>query len=329
MTERDETTSDHETPSSEGASARGQRGGDPSRWEWWVRSALGLAGLLAILWGIVGMGLGDTSLYVHVFGLPICGALTLPVALWGVMRTVFRPPVFRWRRGVGFVALLAVGILGNVPMFAVPLSTSEWTPDRAYRLPFEGQWYTLAGGPDVERNYHATTAPYRWGYDFTPLEEGKRYEGEGDSLESYYCYQRPVLAPVGGEVVQLEGELEDKPPGEFDSGSVLGNHVVLHVADGVYLFVAHLAQNSVEVDPGETVERGDQLGTCGNSGRALEPHVHVHLQDRLDFPVAQSLPLPFSHYRVNGEVVERGMPIGEGEGGTPEGEYVEYVGARP
>lgn len=329
MTDASETTPE-ETPrdAGDGDSYDSRYTNDPSRWEWWVRAAFGLAGLFALVWGLVWLRIEEVSLYLHIFGLPVCGGLTLPIALWGVMRTVFRPPLFQWRRGVGFAVLLVVGIFGNVPMFGVPLATSDWESERPYRLPFDGEWKTLAGGPSVERNYHATTAPYRWGYDFAPVEGGARYQGEGDSVEDYYCYGRPVLAPTTGEVVQLEDDRDDMPPGEFDEGSVLGNHVVLRIEEGVYLFVAQMAKGSIAVDPTETVERGEKLGECGNSGRALEPHVHVHLQDRVTFPVAQSLPLRFSNYRADGEFVASGMPLGEDEGGTPEGQRVEYVGPR-
>jgi hypothetical protein len=306
-----------------GSSPRAPDGGVSAGWEWWIWTAGVLAVALVAAWGVVLARLGPPSLYTQIFIVPIVGGLTLPVIFWGLVKTVFNPPLVRTSRLVGFALLVGIGLFGTVPMFPVPLATADWQTERSFRLPFDSEWYTLAGGPALERNYHATTAAYRWGYDFAPVEEGSRFEGEGVELSDYYCVGEPVVAPADGEVVRVEQGREDFPPREFDEESVLGNHVALRIEEGVYLFVAHLRQDSVPVEVSETVERGDKLGECGNSGRAVEPHVHIHLQDRNQFPVAQGLPLRFSGYWANGESVDRGMPLGEGEGGEPAGQMVE------
>ncbi len=304
--------------------SRPRRGGDGRDGvEWWVRIAALLAVLLAAAWGVVLARLGTTSLYAHIFVIPVVGGLTLPVILWGLIKTVFNPPLVRFWRMVGFGLLLGVGFFGTVPMFPVPLATADRESETEFRVPFDGEWVTLAGGRVMARNYHATTAAYRWGYDFAPLEDGKRFEGEGEELSDYACFGRPVLAPAAGDVVVARDDRKDYPPREFDETSALGNHVVLRVDDGVYLFVAHLREGSLEVEPTDRVERGEPLGECGNSGRAVEPHVHVHLQDRASFPLAQSLPLRFSNYLADGEPVDRGMPRGEGREGVPAGTMVE------
>lgn len=323
--ESDESAARHDAPS-EGESARSSTLERPL--EYWVRAAAILSAAFAVAWGLALGPFGETSLYLHIFGIPILGGMTLPVALWGVMRTVFRPPVFRWSRLAGFGLLLTVGYFGNVPVFAAPAGDVDWGSTHDYRLPFDGEWTTLAGGPEVARNYHATTAAYRWGYDFAPTRDGERARSESpDALSEYYCWGEPVVSPAGGEVVKYENDREDFPPREFDESSVFGNHVVVRVDAGEFLYVGHLQEGSVRVEPGDAVERGERLGTCGNSGRAVEPHVHVHLQDRLEFPVARSLPLRFSNYRVAGEGrVDRGMPEGRGSGGEPPGDRVEYLG---
>jgi hypothetical protein len=58
----------------------------------------------------------------------------------------------------------------------------------------------------------------------------------------------------------------------------------------------------------------------------VRPHLQIHLQDRLSFPIARGLPLRFSDLRIDGERVEDGMPRGEAEGGGPPGQTVEHVG---
>jgi hypothetical protein len=286
---------------------------------------MGLAALAAIVWGYIIVGGGRWSVAAHVFVVPVLGGLTLPIAFWGIIKTVFNPPLVQIRRAAGFGILIATAVFCTVPMFPAPVSTDGWTSEHTYRLPFEGTWYTTAGGPTLERNYHATTAAYRWGYDFTLREDGKRFAGEGDDLEDYYCWGETLLAPVAGTVIRLEGSLKDMPPREFDETSALGNHIVIEVGPKEYLFMAHLKKESLKVDVGQRVEPGTPVAECGNSGRAVQPHVHVHLQNRASFPLAESLPLRFSDYRADGDVVEKGMPLGAGEGGTPEGQRVTPV----
>lgn len=299
---------------------------DPDRsWELWTLVAFGLAGVAVVAWGLVLARLGGPSLAAYVRVIPIVGLLTLPVAIWGVFRSAMATPALTARRALGFATILVVGVFCNVPMFAVPLSTEGWESEQTFRLPFDGEWYTLAGGPTVGRNYHAKTPAYRWGYDFAPVRDGSRFAAEGEALEEYYCWGEPVLAPASGEVVGRNTGNDDTAPGDYEQAPILGNHLIVRVSEGVYLFVAHLKRESIEVETGETVERGEPVGECGSSGQALAPHVHVHLQNSADFPFAEGLPLRFSEYRADGEIVERGMPRGGLPGGEPEGERVEPV----
>lgn len=292
-------------------------------WELWTQVSVLMAAFAVVGWGIVWLRLGTLSIYTHAFGLSALGFLTLPVIFWGLVKSMFNRPVLRRPRVIAFVLLLGVSFFCSQPRFAVPLSTEGWTSAHRYRLPFQGAWVTTAGGDSTRTNYHAMTATYRWGYDFTPLVDGARHRGAGDKLEDYACFGQPVLAPVAGKVHELENEHPDNAPQTFDEESVLGNYVVLRVDEGEYLYVAHLKQHSIALQAGQTVQAGDKLGECGNSGRAWVPHVHVHLQNSAEFPVAESLPLKFSNYLANGEPVQLGMPLGSTNPEKPLGQQVE------
>lgn len=302
--------------------------------EWWARVGLALVGVAVVNWVVIYLRLGEPSVIAHAFLTPAIGWLTLPVVVWGVMTTVRNKPIYRHSRTLAFGLLLGVAFLGNSPLFAVPLSTESFESEHRYHLPFEGEWVTTAGG-EIETNYHATNPFYRWGYDFTVVRDGSRFAGEGSKLEDYHCFGEPVLAPVDGEVVLVRDARPDAAAREFDPNSILGNVVVLKVDEAEYLFVAHLKEGSVPVEEGDEVSRGEQIGACGNSGRAVEPHVHVHLQNSADFPsettqgfaAAESLPLRFVDYLADGAEVELGMPVG-GTAEEPLGERVEPMGAR-
>lgn len=76
----------------------------------------------------------------------------------------------------------------------------------------------------------------------------------------------PVTASDAGYVV-LAG-------GGWNSG--YGNYVVVDHGNGFTTLYAHL--NSVFVKPGETVSRGQQIGTMGNTGNSTGPHLHFEIR---------------------------------------------------
>lgn len=283
---------------------------DDTGWELWAKLGMGLLLVQALAFGMAFLRLGQPSVYAWAIVIPMMGFLTFPFSFWGLIRSIFQPPLFRRSRMFGFLALIVVGILGNSPIFPAPVSTMTWESEHRYELPFDGEWATLAGGMEKATNHHVVSPSHRFAYSFVPVVDGKRYEGRGEALEDHYCYGRPVYAPVDGVAIQVVGGEEDHEPGSYDPSQVLGNHVVLKVDEGEYLFVAHMKRGSLKVKAGDEVARGDQIGECGNSGRSFTPHVHVHLQNKRAFPIAEGLPLRFSDYVGDGEPVAKGMPRG-------------------
>ncbi|WP_210417307.1 M23 family metallopeptidase [Cellulomonas sp. Y8] len=131
--------------------------------------------------------------------------------------------------------------------------------------------------------------------------------------ERFVGFGRPVLAPVGGTVVRAhDGEPDHggrRSPltllhyalgqaGRLRRGiaAVAGNHVVVARADGACVAVAHLRAGSVRVRVGQAVAAGEPIGTCGCSGNATEPHVHLQAMDGPDPARARGLPLAFEAY---------------------------------
>lgn len=283
---------------------------DQDRWELWAKLAVGLAALMVLAWVLVAAKLGTLSVQIHAMLIPTLAVATLPFMALGLIRALLRPPAIRRSRVIGFTLLIATAYVGKEPMIAPPLATADWTTDVPHRLPFDGEWLTISGGDDASRNAKATTAAFRWAYDFTKLEDGARHTLDGKNLEDWACWGEAVLAPAPGKVVVAIDNILDNPPGELVSNSVFGNHVVLKVAGDEYLYLAHLQRGSLAVEAGDEVAAGAPLGKCGNSGRTIEPHLHVHAQDRLGFPIAQGLPLRFDAFFADGKRVEDAMPVG-------------------
>jgi hypothetical protein len=144
-------------------------------------------------------------------------------------------------------------------------------------------------------NYHAITPDQRWAYDLLV----EPYLSGSSELADYGCYGVPVLAPASGHVTRAHDGEPDQVPGQVSNNftAPLGNHVIIELPTGTYLVLAHLREGSVVVETGDTVEEGQPLGECGNSGNTSEPHIHIHhqRQDPTEFPInfANGLPLYF------------------------------------
>lgn len=188
--------------------------------------------------------------------------------------------------------------------FPYDLESSE--PAVTVRLPSNEPLRVGWGGDQVSTNYHAAFPDQRWAYDLLvePAAHGS------DKLEDYGCYGTTVVAPASARVHLATDGAPDHTPGRIsgDVENATGNTVVLRLATGTYLVIAHLKPGSVRVRAGDDVEEGEPIGLCGNSGNTSEPHIHIHHQ-RQDpastvANVAEGLPL---YFRDHG-----GVPMPEG-----------------
>jgi murein DD-endopeptidase MepM/ murein hydrolase activator NlpD len=144
--------------------------------------------------------------------------------------------------------------------------------------------------------------------DMLIYRDGVTHSGEAGTLESYHCWGEPILSPGAGTVVTVTNDLPDNPIGRTDPQHPAGNHVVIDLGNSEFAFLAHMQEGSITVSEGETVETGDKLGLCGNSGNTSEPHLHMHLQTTPDLTRGEGLPAQFVDYVANGEAVARGEP---------------------
>lgn len=242
-------------------------------------------------------------------------ALTLAAILvmgYGVLHSSRTRAAWTRGRAAGYGCLVAISGLPIVAYTTYPSSRDSRPSEVRFRLPLDGPVLVRWGGPTREVNYHVFAPPERWAYDLHVVRGGRSFEGDGTSVTDYFAYGMPVLAPAAGIVRAVSDGAGDTPVG----GRVAwwrscGNHVVIDVAPGEFLFLCHLLRGSIAVDLGERVMPGQPVGRVGNSGRSSEPHVHVHLQTTPDVELGEGVPLLFHGYLDDdGRVVERGMPTG-------------------
>lgn len=181
----------------------------------------------------------------------------------------------------------------------------------SYRLPLDGTWTVVNGS--LEREYSHSWFPVnqRYAYDFVVTDDdGHSATVEGPTaVENYYCYDEPVLAPADGTVVDAS---ESDPEANHGGGlshllkrDIRGNYVVIQHAPDEYSSLVHLVPGSVAVEPGDHVERGQQIGRCGHSGNSSEPHLHFQVQDHPNFATAASLPITFDGVETESPWLER------------------------
>ena len=145
----------------------------------------------------------------------------------------------------------------------------------AISLPFSGFWKISQGFDDTITH----KGPWKHGVDFIVVDEAdNQSEGPTGKLTSYYAFNKPVLSPVSGTVVAVKNTMEDNDPGSVNRQDNWGNHVVIYDYRGFYVKICHLKKGSVIPGKGMTVEPGEMIGRCGNSGYSPFPHIHLQVQ---------------------------------------------------
>jgi hypothetical protein len=124
--------------------------------------------------------------------------------------------------------------------------------------------------------------PQRFAIDWMRLDRKHRaWVGDPARLSSYRSYGQRLIAVAAGKVVVARDELPDQPPPNIQTPpyvqDLVGNHVVLRVAPGIFVTYAHMVPGSVRVHDGERVRRGQAVGRLGNSGNSATPHLHLQV----------------------------------------------------
>lgn len=171
-------------------------------------------------------------------------------------------------------------------------------------LPFSGKWSVWQGF----NGSWTHKGNWKYAYDFIITDEkGNSYKNDGTSLDHFYCYKKPVLAPIRGRVVKVVNSLQDNDVGKVDKVNNWGNLVIIQSEDHYYVELSHLSPGSVKCREGDWVERGSFIGACGNSGYSPQPHIHIQVQKEESIG-AYSLPFSFISYAIKSIAYSHGNP---------------------
>lgn len=190
-----------------------------------------------------------------------------------------------------------------------PMKFLNYRTKTRLRLPFSGLWYVAAGGRNINTNHHAVSADQRFAFDFLIKKEGFTFHDDGRRNEDYFCYDNEIVSPGSGIIIEVVNNIHENRPGEFSNAHAAGNYIIINHENGEYSILAHLRKGSIAVQPGDKVEAGQFLGRCGNSGHAIQAHLHYHLQNGPVLFKGEGLPVQFESYNADGKDIEQGEPL--------------------
>ena len=119
----------------------------------------------------------------------------------------------------------------------------------------------VARVPKVLPSLHASRSiSSRFGNRRDPFTKRLRFHG---GLDISAAHGSPVLATARGTVVEAKWD-----------GSY-GNYVKIDHGNGYETLYGHMSKLTVK--PGDVVNRGDQIGKVGSTGRSTAPHIHYEI----------------------------------------------------
>lgn len=162
-----------------------------------------------------------------------------------------------------------------------------------------GSFYVVEGGnsPLINNHHHFFPLPEKYSVELVKLDKMGKYASSffPDELSAFEIYGEKVYSPCSGIVASVVDSFPDLRPSELkDQQDIfLGNTVTIE-HEGIQVVLACLKQNSIVVQPGDTIESGNIVAEVGNSGFiggpfnvTLEPHLHINASrksERENFP---------------------------------------------
>ncbi len=116
----------------------------------------------------------------------------------------------------------------------------------------------------------------------------------------------PIVAPAAGTVTLADPDLF------FEGGTIFLDH-----GDGLVSVFMHLS--AVDVEAGQFVEQGEQIGAVGNTGRSTGPHLHWGLKYRDLFYIDPAVALALEPLAVASAEDDEGASDAVSEGGAENG----------
>ncbi len=121
---------------------------------------------------------------------------------------------------------------------------------------------------------------------------GHSQPGALDFTKGYDTYNQPIYAVKSGTVSIAKGGCTTGQIGNMCNGGY-GNYVEIDHGSGYQTLYAHMIPGSIQVSPGQQVEKGDVIGYVGSTGNSSGPHLHFEVrQNEVSKPVENYFYIP-------------------------------------
>jgi murein DD-endopeptidase MepM/ murein hydrolase activator NlpD len=155
------------------------------------------------------------------------------------------------------------------------------------------------GDPRARPADYAYRLPYRAGKTFAVLQGfhgAYSHRGSNEFAVDFDCpVATAVLATRPGLVVASNAAAQGAGTTPDFLEYARTNFVLVLHDDGTLGEYMHLAPSSIEVAPGQRVERGQELALSGNTGFSSTPHLHFQVMTAADDGIsARSFPIRFA-----------------------------------
>ena len=187
-------------------------------------------------------------------------------------------------------------------VISAPLRGSGWVAVNACCQPSSHRSFVLAANGGL-------VTPEVFAIDWIQVRDGRLAEGDGSANDQWFGHGEPIFAAASGQVVSAVNDKPEVPPGIGlnDNPTIqtttdfAGNHVLIRIRRGVYALYAHMIPGSIQVQVGDHVETGQQLGLLGNTGNTSAPHLHFGLIDGPGVLSSDSLPFVIDRFTFEGQ----------------------------
>lgn len=159
-------------------------------------------------------------------------------------------------------------------------------------LPFWGNWNITQGHSGSIT--HQAEWKHAWDFEIKD-ETNKTYCNAGVNNEDFYSFNKPIIAPAEGIVEEVVNSIDDNKIGDVNLNENWGNTIIIKHTPTLYSKLSHLKKDSIKVNIGDFVKKGEIIAACGNTGRSPEPHLHFQFQ-ATPYIGSATLEFPISYY---------------------------------
>ncbi|PCJ21563.1 MAG: hypothetical protein COB02_02905 [Candidatus Cloacimonadota bacterium] len=204
---------------------------------------------------------------------------------------------------------IEIRIYTKSSIYSETFSLLDYKQKNSFSSPMKGALAILGDPWDLWGHRFLDGAEF--GIDFITLNKEQKERSKTNSKnEDHYCFQKDIFSCADGKVVQIADGLPDNPK-PFHPDLTMkhisqwrsklpslqlggGNFVLIDHGNQEFILYCHLNCNSIIVETGQTIKKGNKIAQCGNSGAgSLTPHLHLQMMNSSSRYNCLSLPIVF------------------------------------